>query len=335
MDAFFARNRLSAYLDGELTAAEAREIEAALGRDPALRRELDELRAAVELLRDGGVVDPPPGFADRLQARLEREPMPVGWRRWVREVRPEALMLAAAAFLVVIYVGNRDELPNLEPAGTDQVVAGTTFQQKDEAPPPPAADPGADAGSGDEPDAAGGEEPPAGYAAAADGVLGNEAPAAEKKVAAKSQSLAERLPSPKSASPSAPVEPWRAEWELNPDDGLENTAVSAPANTAQFFSPPPFRYRIVVRDDLALKQLAAIAKELGGELQNSQGRPIAAFQLDAGTTESVRVAVPAHNWARLAERLRELGAVTTLKESGNLVTDPNTDVPMAVELQLQ
>ncbi|MEO1536338.1 MAG: anti-sigma factor [Pseudomonadota bacterium] len=38
--------KLSAYLDGELPDAEAREIEAALERDPALRAELEELMAA-------------------------------------------------------------------------------------------------------------------------------------------------------------------------------------------------------------------------------------------------------------------------------------------------
>lgn len=335
MDAFFARNRLSAYLDGELTAAEARDVEAALGRDPALRRELEELRAAVELLRDGGVVDAPPGFADRLAVRLEREPMPVGWRRWVRELRPEALMLAAAAVLVVIYVGNREDLPNLDPVGADQIVAGKAFGDRKDAPadaePPPA-----DASAAADPS----EPAPAGYATAADGVLGNEpakkVASSDKQAASKSQSLAERLPTPRgTAKESGSVEPWKAEWEMNPDEGIDTPALNTATNTAQFFSPPPFRYRIVVRNDLALKELAKIAKELGGELQNSQGRPIAAFQLDAGTTESVRVAVPAHNWARLAERLRELGEVVTLKESGNLVTDPNTDVPMAVELQLQ
>ncbi len=331
MDAFFARNRLSAYLDGELTAAEAREVEAALARDPALRNELEALRAAVDLLRNEGLVEPPPGFADRLAARLEREPMPVGWRRWVREVRPEAVMLAAAAFLVVVYVGNKDKFPELTPPEGAPVVAAKAFDKGDGTPTqdaavePPAPDLAAAAPAPNAPEAAA----PA-TSAMADGVLGNEA--AKPKAASKTQSLAERLPSPKSApTPQGSVEPWRASWEQEADD-VANTAAPAASNTAQFYSPPPFRYRIAVHNDMALKELGRIAKELGGELQDARGKPLAAFQLDQGTTESVRVSVPAHNQARLAERLRELGVVERLKEQELLLTDPNVDVPMAVEL---
>ncbi len=331
MDAFFARNRLSAYLDGELTAAEARDLEAALSRDPALRVELDELRQAIDLLRDGGIVDPPLGFADRLAARLEAEPMPVGWRRWIRQLRPEAVMLAAAAAMVVVYVGNRDELPNLSVPVETPVLVGKAFDNGEEAPatqgpeavPPSAATPS---------ELPGGNRAakPAEYASsAADGVLGNES----RKAPAKSQSLAERLPGPKAAQPGA--EPWRAKWEVDPEVESANTATPNTATSAQFVSPPPFRYRIVASNDLALKTLARIAGDLGGELQDSRGRPLAAFQLESGTSSSVRVAVPAHNAARLAERLRELGSVEALKETGNLLAEPNADIPVQVELQLQ
>ncbi len=336
MDAFFARNRLSAYLDGELSGAEARDLEGALARDPTLRQELNELRQAIDFLREGGLVDPPLGFADRLAARLQAEPMPVGWRRWMRQLRPEAVMLAAAAAMVVVYVGNRDELPNLSVPVETPVLVGKAFDKGEEAAEGVAAASGPESapstleatsvdGSGVK-----GAEKPAGYASsAADGVLGNEG----RKAPPKSQSLAERLPSP--SADRAGAEPWRANWEVDPELDQGNTATPNTATSAQFVAPPPFRYRIVASNDLALKELARIANELGGELQDSRGRPLAAYQLEAGSSSSVRVAVPAHNAVRLAERLRDLGSVDALKETGNLLADPNADIPVQVELQLQ
>lgn len=331
MDAFFARNRLSAYLDGELSAAEAREVEAALAHDPALRRELDELRHAVEMLHDSGLVDPPAGFADRLAARLESEPMPVGWRRWVRQIRPETLMLAAAALLVVVYVGNHKSLPDLDVPPDAPIVAGKAFDKAEE----PATDNAVatrsaeNAPSAAVPPVADGAQAPPSYGTAADGVLGNE-PVAKQKMAPK------QAGNPR----DVPVDQWQPDWEKEPEAqaepntaiGAGNTANSADSTQVRWTSPPPFRYRVAATNDLALKKLAAIAKELGGELQDSKGRPLAAFQLESGQSPKVRVAVPAHNAAALAARLREIGEVTTVQETGNLLADPNSDVPVQVEI---
>ncbi len=348
MDAFFARNRLSAYLDGELTAGEARDVEAALAADPALRAELDELRAAVDALRDGGIVEPPPGFADRLAARLEREPMPVGWRRWVRQIRPEGAMLAAAALLVVLYVGNHESLPDLA-LPDDGVVAARAFD-KGEAPAAEVEAPGGDGGeqAGNEVAAAPAQTPkdapepltgPLSTAGgtSADGVLGNEAikPVAP---AGKTRAMAEKFAAPaktRGKKETLEVEPWKASWEQGEE--IENTAApgdTSKSTTVQWTSPPPFRYRVTASSDMAMKQLAAIANELGGSLQDSRGRPLAAYQLDEGESRSIRVSVPAHNASRLAERLREIGSVQTVKEPGNLLADPNADVGVQIELAL-
>ncbi|MBM4364799.1 MAG: zf-HC2 domain-containing protein, partial [Deltaproteobacteria bacterium] len=127
MDTFFARNRLSAYLDGELSAAEAREVEAAIARDAGLRAELEQMRAAIELLRAEGLVSAPVGFAARVRDRVDDEPMRVGWRLWVTQIRPEAVMLAAAALLVVVYVGHRREHPPATIPGTEAVATGGAF----------------------------------------------------------------------------------------------------------------------------------------------------------------------------------------------------------------
>lgn len=309
MDAFFARNRLSAYLDGELGSAEAREVETALARDPDLRAELASMREATELLRTSGLVAPPADFAERLAARLVSEPMPVGWRRWVRQMRPENLMLAAAALLVVVYVGNHKSLPGLDVPPEASVVAGKAF---DNGP------------TGTKPDSA----PPAApaHSTAADGILGNES--MKRPSATKAKPVSQVPPSTKSSESTLSVEAWQPDWEKEPASPSE-----AGASQVEWTSPPPFRYRVTASNDLALKKLATIAKDLGGELQDSRGRPFAAFQLETGEARTVRVAVPAYNAANLAVRLRELGEVETLREGGILLAEPNADVPVQIEIQ--
>ena len=333
MDSFFARNRLSAYLDGELTQAESREVEAALARDASLKAEFDAIRHAVDLLRGEGMVDAPRGFADRVRARTDREPMPLGWRRWVRQIRLEPVLLAAAACLVVAYVGHRKELPELAPP-TDGIATAGAFGADD----PPAVELAPAAANA----------PVAGVASSNtvdnDGVLGNEAkPAAKMDIGAydvpKQQSMASSKP--RNKKQALDVEQWQAEWEkdapLNTGQatsggpGALNTGENAVAEV-QFFSPAPFRYRVAANDERGLKQLEAIARDLGGELQDSRGGRVAAWMLEEGDSRKLRVVVPAYNASALAARLREIGTVETIKESETLVKDANTDVPVQVDV---
>ena len=62
MDTFFAKNRLSAFLDGALPDGEAAEVADAIERDPALKAEYEQLRMAVAALRRHGPVSAPEGF---------------------------------------------------------------------------------------------------------------------------------------------------------------------------------------------------------------------------------------------------------------------------------
>ncbi len=328
MDTFFARNRLSAYLDGELSAAEAREVEAAISRDAGLRAELEQMRSAIELLRAEGLVSAPVGFAARVRERVDEEPMRVGWRLWVTQIRPEAVMLAAAALLVVVYVGHRREHPPAAIPGTEAVATGGAFGGDEggvegNLSTEPAAEVQAAAPPVEAEDAIA-----SGSTLSNDGVLGNELPAKAQAEPPKSQSLAERLPKPKAASAGETVEPWQPEWEK---ETVEQAPETMPGEI-NFYAPAPFRYRVTARDGRALKTLAAIAAELGGELQDSRGRPVAAWSLEEGDSRSVRVAVPAYNAAALAARLREVGEVETIVQKDTLLADPNADVPVQVEL---
>src|SRR6266516_1640226 len=53
---------LSAYIDNQLTSEERIALEARLGREPALRTTLDELRATVGVLRELEPLPPPRSF---------------------------------------------------------------------------------------------------------------------------------------------------------------------------------------------------------------------------------------------------------------------------------
>jgi hypothetical protein len=67
------RALLSAYLAGELDAADAAAFEARLGDDPALAARLEVLHDALVRLGDVDAVEPPAGYGERLRARLDAE----------------------------------------------------------------------------------------------------------------------------------------------------------------------------------------------------------------------------------------------------------------------
>ena len=63
---------LSALVDDRLDASERAALERALEEDPGLRRELDELRAAVAVLRHLPPADAPDDFLRAVQSRIRR-----------------------------------------------------------------------------------------------------------------------------------------------------------------------------------------------------------------------------------------------------------------------
>ena len=108
MKEFFATNRLSAYIDGELSDAEMAEVEKSIRENPSVRAEYSRMLNAVELLRTQGPIEAPEGFAERLEALLATEPLPRSRTRWLprplRNIPMEALGLAFAAVLVVFLI---------------------------------------------------------------------------------------------------------------------------------------------------------------------------------------------------------------------------------------
>jgi hypothetical protein len=104
MDSFFASNRLSEYIDGQLSSAEASQISAAIAADPTLRAEYESMQRAVSLLRTHGPAAAPASLHADIMARVgqERRGVIVHIRDFFSQVPLEAVALAAAAIIVVV-----------------------------------------------------------------------------------------------------------------------------------------------------------------------------------------------------------------------------------------
>ena len=99
---------LSAYVDGEVTAEEAREVEELLASSEDARRELAELQATVGLVRGLPDLELPRSFA------LDAAPKP-RWTTWWPSVRTTGLATSVATMLLVGLVAG-DMLDVLEQA---------------------------------------------------------------------------------------------------------------------------------------------------------------------------------------------------------------------------
>jgi hypothetical protein len=95
--------RLSAYVDNELPAAEKSALEARLAREPELKSALDDLRLNVRALRSLPVLKPPRNFTlSAEQAQAIRPPKRSPGLAWLPVLR---LATAAATFLFVAVLG--------------------------------------------------------------------------------------------------------------------------------------------------------------------------------------------------------------------------------------
>lgn len=105
------RQKLTAYLDGALPAAEAAAFELEIAKSPELLAELEEQRAVSKMLKDLPREKLPVGFMQRLQRRREA-PDAAPAREWVLlppGLRPVAAALSGLIVAVVVWdkVGER------------------------------------------------------------------------------------------------------------------------------------------------------------------------------------------------------------------------------------
>jgi anti-sigma factor RsiW len=263
MDTFFARNRLSAYLDGTLSDAESVEVSEAIESDVELRREFESLQQAVELLRREGPVEAPAGFHARVMESVRDEPAPGGvvvrLRRVFTRVPVEALALAAAALVVISVVGGR---PGDEPPADDAVTAAESLalpssdeQTRQAASPSPA--------------------PAAQSLGAQPGTVQNVA--TEPPVAAPStakQKKEQGRAASKKSDLSPPNEPMQTEWERKPQageyaDGNRDNEGDRAGDMAT-----PFAYRLIVRESNTLYSMNSLASQYQGKVSDSRGRTL-------------------------------------------------------------
>jgi negative regulator of sigma E activity len=124
MDSFFARNRLSAYLDRTLPKAEAEAVSEAIARDIALSADVQAMHKVLSLMHEVGKVPAPTGFHARTMATIAAQPVPgsqVAWlQRRLARIPTELVALAGAALIIVVALNRStpdDGTPN--PAPTD------------------------------------------------------------------------------------------------------------------------------------------------------------------------------------------------------------------------
>lgn len=101
------REQLIAFLDGELTEAEAREVELRLSREPLLRVELQSLKNTWDMLDYLPRTEPSPSFTERTLSRLDsvRQPVYRGYSRSFKWRKLAFVVGWAAALLVAGWLG--------------------------------------------------------------------------------------------------------------------------------------------------------------------------------------------------------------------------------------
>ena len=142
MDRERVKERLSDYLEGELTPEEKAEIDAELDRDPALQAELEELRRTLELLGRLPAVEVPDDFLQQVRQKIRRQrksPFDIAFGL-DRKIPFEAISMVLIGILLTLYlllvVLPRERTDDLvsDPTKSIQTDAGV----KDARPPMPA-----------------------------------------------------------------------------------------------------------------------------------------------------------------------------------------------------
>jgi anti-sigma factor RsiW len=118
---------LSDYVDGTLSPADREEVDAALAADPALRAEVDELRAAVVDLRKLDRAPAPPALGKSVEETIHRRSAGRFFaRRTLGDRVPFGVLLIVAIIVLGIIV-----------AVLHASTTGSLKQEPDLSPPPP------------------------------------------------------------------------------------------------------------------------------------------------------------------------------------------------------
>ena len=308
--------QLSAWLDGELTDAEAAEIERELDRNPLLRAELDELRGVRELLRTHGAVKAPDDFLARVLAEAENEPLPANnanlWR-WLRRpfgIPVEALAVAAAALLVVV-AGLDLGVEQLAPPSKDELAQGSKNapESKDA--------PEAAKSAWDQYDVPVGELPPpegvAESGSTSSSGLGSRASAKPKKAPpVKGAPVEETAPVEQTAAQAAEEAPAYGSADAS---GGEKVVGTASTGTGEAVEPAVtgWRYQTTTDDADILVMLQRLAGKFGGKVLDARGRAVTGGAFDETMAGSYLVQIPTDRLLAFDDAVRGYGLSQPVK----------------------
>ncbi|MBX2798596.1 MAG: hypothetical protein KTR31_13025 [Myxococcales bacterium] len=319
-----ANEDLSAYLDGELTDAEAAELEAELARDPELRSELTELESVVQWMRQEGPDQAPLGFHRRVMDRIDAEhPEATPLWSWLR--RPFGfplegwVMTAAAVAVLLMAIPWKPDTSVGEGWPTPSPEVGTPAALKL---PEPVSEPSPPAVT-----KAGTAEGEAEVASAKDARFGTRPPtpvpaATEPLVAPKKDAPAKQAPILDTTAPAG-------EGEAPMEVASEETVLPVAAPGA--LATPGYEF-VLTSDDANMKyRMLALAGQFGGA-RDLQGRPVAnAEMLDS--TEVLDVRLSQGDLTLFRQRLAKLGY--DVAESVDEALLPPGDMRVRVTLKLK
>lgn len=325
MNEFFARERLSAYIDGELSASERNEVDAALKRSPELRDEYERLLGTVDFMREHGSVQAPPDFHTRVLAAVADEPMPGGF--WLKikgfftAVPMESLAVAVAAILVAVLVGsNMDDtppIPETEPiqvAALDDETALVGAELPKTAPELTAAAPPESTGAAKKDGGSDWAEQMAGV------VLGGEQPKDDR---------AASVAAPKMEAEDGIVQLEPAASEPAATDTKD--IVLEPERKSQLEASQSMQLH--VSDPDSLRQLLNIVYRFDGTVTDSKGRQVDEDALVNGASKvGLRILLPQENVTQFSRAIAQIGEVNQTSYNDQMLYSADQKVGVYVEV---
>ncbi|MEZ4320966.1 MAG: zf-HC2 domain-containing protein [Myxococcota bacterium] len=347
-DSAFPDERLSAYLDGELSEVERAQLEASLQSDPALRADLDALSEARSFFAQHGAVAAPEGFLEDLLAAVEEEPevVQLAWYRRPFGVPIEGLAVAAAALLVVWIAlpGTRD---TSEPTATG---AGAAIMEQTRQTKSPSSSLASGYGTDAAADAEDEAKEAAEEVATTEGTVDPTTNAWEPPVDADQDGVAVAEIDEKArgvgvndklAIPGAKgfdLAEKKAEEERAAAEAAQKQAEMKAAEEAQRttrtgtnFTQVPYSYTLYTEDAEVLYRLAAIAAKHRGEVTDSEKHELEVTELSGNDGATVLVQLPAHALQAFGKEIGALGSVYASADNTMFAGDP---VEVRVRVQL-
>lgn len=272
MNPLFARNRISDFLDNELSTEELHHFKAAMDTSPSLQQEVNEIRAAQQIFRrEAPSVAPAILIEDVMNAIQSENLSPI--KKAEHSKTPYFIWtsaFAAAAMFGLILMPND---PQIEPEAQLGSVLEVTRPVEMILP----------------------VNVPSAYELLEDHhpVNVEPSPISEATVEEPQEGLTEsRMPTVS----FVPTTPYTPDWEE------ENVFTSSPAGNDSV-------YLIRFATPNALFQLEAVAQRYDGQFQNNTGEPIKAYILNnENNFASVEIIAPLSQWQKIDEALRHLNA---------------------------